>query len=74
MPIPHFNAPTIQPRQTYINKQEVAKIVTKLCNDMTIRLTPNEFNELVELYIQRYINVVNKEAIVSLADIIVNSK
>lgn len=69
-----FNAPTIQPRQTYINKQEVAKVVTKLCNDMTIRLTPNEFNELVELYIQRYINTVNKDAIVSLADIIINSK
>ena len=69
-----FNAPTIQPRQTYINKQEVAKVVTKLCNDMTIRLTPNELNELVELYIQRYINMVNKEAIVSLADLIINSK
>ena len=69
-----FNAPTIQPRQTYINKQEVAKVVTKLCNDMTIRLTPNEFNELVELYIQRYLNTVNKDAIVSLADIIINSK
>ena len=69
-----FNAPTIQPRQTYINKQEVAKVVTKLCNDMTIRLTPNEFNELVELYIQRYINTVNKDAIVSLADVIINSK
>ena len=74
MSTPQFNAPTIQPRQTYINKQEVAKVVTKYCNDMTIRLTPNEFNELVELYIQRYINIVNKEAVVSLVDIIVNSK
>lgn len=74
MPTPQFYAPKIQPRQTYINREQVVATLTKYCNDMTIRLTPNEFDALVELYIQRYINVVNKEAVVSLVDIIINSK
>lgn len=69
-----FNAPTIQPRQTYINRQEVAKVVTKYCNEMTIRLTPNEFSELVNMYVERYVNTINKDAVIGLADLIVNSK
>ena len=69
-----FNAPTIQPRQTYVNRQEVAKVVTKYCNDMTIRLTPSEFSELVNMYVERYINTINKDAVIGLADLIINSK
>lgn len=70
----NFEFPKIIPRQTYVNKNEIAKVIIKYCNDMTIRLTPNELNTLTDLYIEKYINTVNKESILNLAENIINNK
>lgn len=50
----------------------IKRIIRTYCNEMTIRLTPDEFDNLVNMYIERYIKYTDRETISNLADIIIN--
>ena len=52
--------------------KHIKHIIREYCNEMTIRLTPDEFDKLVNMYIERYVKYTDRETISNLADIITN--
>lgn len=68
----NFEFPKIIPKETYINEKEVAKVITQYCNDAKIRLTPDEFIELVNTYINKYMKNINKDCVREIAANIIN--
>ena len=64
---------TILPQKVItIEIANIKRIIREYCNEMTIRLTPDEFDNLVSMYIERYVKYTDRETISNLADIIIN--
>ena len=64
---------TILPQKVItIEIANIKRIIREYCNEMTIRLTPDEFDDLVSMYIERYIKYTDRETISNLASIITN--
>jgi hypothetical protein len=64
---------TILPQKVIIVEiANIRRIIREYCNEMTIRLTPAEFDKLVNMYVERYIKYTDRETISNLASIITN--
>lgn len=67
-----FEIPKIMPVPTHINRNDVRQQVLNIANKYKLRLTPVEFEELVDMYIQKYMKNIDLTSLLKLTENIQN--
>lgn len=60
----------ILPKDTYINKKEFGNKIVKECNEHKIRLTPEELEQVVATYINRFVENIDIPTLISISEIV----